>query len=153
MMRRADLAGAAGLAAIGIFGLVTGLRYGVGEVTEPGPGLMPAVAGGMLLALALVIAVSEALGAAMADAVVDEDQRAHNALWRVIGYAVGIFGFALLMEPIGTLPTIVLFFLWIVRGVERQSWRLTLALTAGATVGVWLLFVKALKVTLPMVVG
>lgn len=153
MIRKADLAGSLALAAVGVFGLVTGVRYGVGGVTQPGPGLMPALAGAALLVFALMTALREIVARGQPALAADDGEEAAlapDALARVIGYLVGIFGFALLMEPIGTLPTAALFFVWIVRGVERQSWRVTLALTAGVTLGVWLLFVKALKVSLPM---
>jgi putative tricarboxylic transport membrane protein len=153
MRRLADLAGAIALGVVGLFALVTGIGYGVGEVTEPGPGLMPALTGGALVILAVLVAATEVITEPAAAPAFEEPSLAPNALWRVIGYIAGIFGFSLLMEPIGTLPTVVLFFVWIVRVVERQSWRVTLALAAGTTLGVWLLFVKALNVTLPMTGG
>jgi hypothetical protein len=107
-----------------------------------------------LLILAVIVACAEIFMPAPVQPDEEGDSpMAPDAPRRVAGYAAGIFAFALLMQPIGTLPTIVLFFLWIVRGVEHQSWRLTLALTAGATLGVWLLFVKALQVSLPMIGG
>lgn len=150
MTRARELAAPAALAilaAIGLYGAYSGLRFGLGEATEPGPGLMPAFAGGALVLFAIVVALTEGVPAAGPG----DPPAAADATRRVFGYAAGIVAFALLMKPLGTLPTIVLFFVWIMRGVERQSWRLTLALTAGAALGAWLLFVKALKVSLPMV--
>ena len=147
MIRARDLAAPAVLAAIGFYGAASGLRFGLGEATEPGPGLMPAIAGGALVVFALMVAATEAVPTAGPD----EPPSAADAPRRVLGYAAGIIAFALLMQPVGTLPTIALFFVWIMRGVEHQSWRLTLALTVSAALGAWLLFVVALKVTLPMV--
>jgi hypothetical protein len=154
VIRRTDVGAAAALAALGLYGLVSGIRFGLGEPTEPGPGFLPLVSGGGLLILAVIVACAEIFMPAPPPPDEEGDSpMAPDAPRRVVGYAAGIFAFALLMQPIGTLPTIVLFFLWIVRGVEHQSWRLTLALTAGATLGVWLLFVKALQVSLPMIGG
>jgi hypothetical protein len=150
MKRLADLAGAGGIAALGICGLVTGFGYGVGAVTEPGPGLLPALAGAALVVLAVVAAAESLRATAPVLEASEEAPLAPNAGWRVLGYAFGILAFALLMERLGTLLAVALFLAWIVRFVERQSWRLTLALAAATTAGVWLLFVKALNVTLPM---
>ena len=154
MIRRTDIGAAAALAALGLYGVVSGIRFGLGEPTEPGPGFLPLLSGGGLMILAIIVACVEIFAPAPSQPAEEDDSPiAPDAPRRVVGYAAGIFAFALLMEPIGTLPTIVLFFLWIVRGVERQSWRVTLALTTGATLGVWLLFVKALQVSLPMIGG
>lgn len=148
-----DLAGAAALVALGVCGIVAGFDYGIGAVTAPGPGLMPALAGAALVALALVAALNVQFTAPAPAEPGEEAPLAPHAGWRVLGYALGILVFAFLMQRIGTLATVALFLVWILRGVERQSWRLTLAIAAGATLGVWLLFVKALKVTLPVFGG
>ena len=154
MIRVPDLAGAVVLAVLGGYGLISGFSYGLGEATSPGPGFLPVMAGGALLVQALSVAIKEVIAPTPAPPVdPDEATMAPDAMRRIFGYNVGIFGFALLMQPIGALPTIALFFLWIVRCVERQTWRLTLAMTAGATLGAWLLFVKALQVRLPLIGG
>ncbi|HSH91865.1 MAG TPA: tripartite tricarboxylate transporter TctB family protein [Ramlibacter sp.] len=152
MIRIPDIAGASALVVLGAYGLVSGFRFGLGEATAPGPGFVPAIAGIALLVLAAAVGVKEVVAPAPEPATApDEAPLAPDAIRRIVGYIAGIFGFAFLMQPMGALPTIGLFFLWILRGVERKSWRLTLAMTAGATLGAWLLFAKALKVSLPVI--
>lgn len=135
------------LIGVGLLGLVSGIRYGVWHGGEPGAGLLPAISGALLFALAAIVALTE-VAASTTTTSTDQPQAK-----RLICYLVAIFGFALLMRPLGTMPTIILFFLWILRGVERLPWRLTLAVTAGASVGTWLLFDRLLQVPLPSFIG
>ncbi len=135
------------LIGVGLLGLVSGIRYGVWHGGEPGAGLLPAISGALLFALTAIVALTE-MAASTTTTSTDPPQAK-----RLICYMVAVIGFALLMRPLGTMPTIILFFLWILRGVERLPWRLTLAVTAGASVGTWLLFDRLLQVPLPSFIG
>ena len=134
------------LMGVGILGLVSGIQYGVWHGGGPGAGLLPAISGALLLTLTAIAALAE--GAASKTAPSEPLQAK-----RLISYLAAVVGFALLMRPLGTMPTITIFFLWILRGLERLPWRITLAVTAGASVGTWLLFERLLQVPLPRFMG
>ena len=139
-MRGLGAAGPVALIAAGLSATVVGLQYDVWESGNPGAGLLPAVAGlGLALLAALVLATEAA-----------PPSGDSTSLRRLLGYLLAIFGFAVFMEPAGTFVTMVAVFVWILRGVERLSWRLTLAVTAGTALGAWLLFDRLLHVPLPV---
>ncbi len=147
MKRGPALASPCVLMGVGLLALGSGIRYGVWQGGEPGAGMLPAISGALLFALTAILALTE-VGASTTTTSTDPPEAK-----RLISYMVAVVGFALLMRPLGTMPTIVLFFLWILRGVERLPWRLTLAVTAGASVGTWLLFDRLLQVPLPSFIG
>ena len=132
------------LIAGGLAGVWSGIRYGVWQALSPGAGFLPALSGGALCLLGVAIFATD-VRSSQASA---EDGE-HGSGWRLLGYMVGLLGFALLMEPLGAIAAIVLLFLWILAGVEQLPWRLVLTVTAGATVGAWLLFDRLLQVPLP----
>jgi putative tricarboxylic transport membrane protein len=127
------------LIGVGLFAIVSGWRFGVWEGSEPGPGLLPSLAGASLSLFAgwsLFVAPPAA-------------SEGQVFLPRLAGYVVGLLGFGLLMKPLGAIVVIVLLFLWILGIVERLAWQRVLVITVCASAGAWLLFDRLLGVPLP----
>jgi putative tricarboxylic transport membrane protein len=114
-----------------------GRDWGFTEFGSPGPGLFPALAGGLMGVAALVALRRRAAPPEAMDRL------------RFGAYAAGVLGFPLLLEPVGMTAAVALLFLVLLGGLERLPWRVVLPVTAGAAAGCFLLFDKLLAVPLP----
>ena len=121
--------------------------YGVWDGIEPGAGFFPVLAGCLLVLFAVITMIAERRDEAVVDAsAADDDAPSWSHL---AGYFAALFGFALLLQPIGAIPAIVVLFAWILLVVERLSLRLVFLVTAGSALGVWFLFDYLLNIPLP----
>jgi putative tricarboxylic transport membrane protein len=141
VIQRRDATGALVASALGLIGLALGISYGVWDGGAPGAGFFPAISGGALAAVGVLIAVT--------DPAPEPDTPDGFRLPRQGAYIAALFAFALLMEQLGAIVVIVLLFLAILGGIERLSWRIVVPVTAGAAFGAWLLFDVLLQVPLP----
>jgi putative tricarboxylic transport membrane protein len=126
------------LVAAGVLGAWASLGYVPWEAGGPGAGLMPGIA-----SLALVVFA----GIAAFEAPPAAGEPVHVP--RLAGYVAGLAGFALLMGPLGAIPSIVALFAWTLGVVERWRWRTVAAIAAGAALFAWVLFDRLLSVPLP----
>jgi putative tricarboxylic transport membrane protein len=111
--------------------------WGFTEFGSPGPGLFPALAAALMGGSALVAARRRAPRPDPAD------------LRRLLAYGGAVLGFAALLEPVGTAPSVALLFLLLLGGLERLRWQVVLPVSAGAAGGTFLLFDRILQVPLP----
>jgi putative tricarboxylic transport membrane protein len=133
------------LAGCGVVWVAVG--YGVWDGIAPGAGFFPTVSGGLLVFFAAIAIITDQGNSAAVDVdVVDDDVPSWSHL---LGYVAALVGFALLLEPIGAIPAILLLFTWILLMVERLPLKLVILVTAGSAFGVWFLFDYLLNITLP----
>jgi len=132
---------------IGTYGLILSLRLPLGDLREPGPGMLPLGLSILLLASGFLRFVSGR----------KREARTEKIGWhefaRKLGTPLRILGltalFVLLLEKVGYLLvslayTFVLFF-WI----SRFKWWIALGLAVAIGLGSWYFFVRILAVPLP----
>jgi putative tricarboxylic transport membrane protein len=124
--------GAAAL--FGAFGL------GLGELTQPGPGLWPFIVAVLLTGTAAVLV--------FIDPVEDYEPWTLGTV-RIIAGLVGLGIFILLFQAVGfVLPAFLMLALWL-RFFGDESWPWSLGLAAAGAIVMYLLFVQALGVPFP----
>jgi putative tricarboxylic transport membrane protein len=135
---QARVAGLAALA-VGIAAALGARDLGLGSLTDPGPGLWPLVVSGVL-----VIA-----GAAVAVRPGDDAEAIGRDAWTVVVACATLVAYTAVIGVVGfELPTVVLLAFWL-RVFGAESWRMTFAVSVGATAVVYAVFVLALGVALP----
>jgi len=138
-----DVAGGLMLLAIGAFFLAGAFRYGIGTVTDMGPGYFPMLLGAATCALAAVVTVSALIGRAQAP---------DAPAWRpFLCVSAGIAAFGATIASLGLLPAAGLAV--ILAGLADRGARLgpTLALAAVVCLGSWLVFTVGLGLPMPLV--
>lgn len=129
--------------ALGAFNEARKLPFG--RVSAPQPGFFP-----LILSVLLVIISVLVLGQSRKAR--GEDSGAWSEMsWKKIGLALGaLFTFALLFESLGYLVTTFLFVTFLMRAVDREKWRLAIAVAFSASFISYLLFGLLLKTPLPV---
>lgn len=122
---------AAGLA----FALGAVASLDLGSLRRMGPGAFPLLVGGVLSGLA-VIGLIQNLRAPMDTATPDPIA--------VLGVVAGVAGFAFLTPLLGVLPATAIAVFLTGAAIPGFRWPFRLALAAGVSVGVWLIFVQGL---------
>ena len=130
------------LAALGLAAGVEAVGFGLRGLGTLGAGALPFGAGALLF-------VTAAAAVVLPNRPSGEEEEEPMAPRRLAGYVAGTGFFALALEPLGALITIALLFLFMLKLVERRSWFSTVAMTAVAVLGTWLVFGRILSVPLP----
>jgi hypothetical protein len=135
---QARVAGLTALA-LGIAAALGARDLGLGSLTDPGPGLWPLIVSGVLVIAGAAVAVRPGEGA---EAIGREAWTVVIACATLVAYTavIGVVGFEL--------PTVVLLAFWL-RVFGGESWRMTVAVSVGATAVVYAVFIVALGVALP----
>jgi hypothetical protein len=149
---RAGLAATLGWLLLGAYGLWSGIRLGVGQLADPGAGFMPAIAGSLLLAMALALFVRDVRArsrfAVAAEAAADGDPSLGSRLAPVATIVLlGVF--AATFERVGfALATFALVAV-LAKFVGKLRWVTAAALGIGVAAGCQIIFKMLLKVPLP----
>lgn len=122
---------------------------------QVGPGFLPRIAGGIVLLLGTALMVQEArVGSVLlGDSGVDEEQSGGMSRTTVIKLLTvfGIIILAVLLVPVlGLIPPLVLLVAALTIFVERMPVLPSVAVTVGAAVVAYALFVLVLRVPIPM---
>jgi putative tricarboxylic transport membrane protein len=128
------------LLVLGIAALIEAREMGLGELTEPGPGLWPFIVAGLLTATAAVLLFVDPA----------EDYEPWTAgTARIVVGLVGLALFVVLFQTLGfVVPTILMLTGWL-RFFGGESWRMALVLGVVGAVVLHLIFVVALGVPFP----
>jgi putative tricarboxylic transport membrane protein len=125
------------LSMAGVAALLFAREFGLWSFGAPGAGLMPAVAGTLLLASLTDLRPAKGL------------HRRPEFAWRPLSYMAGLLALIPLTPVIGLLPALAVLVFGILHFIERVTLSRA-AVTTGATVaGSWLLFERLLSVPLP----
>jgi putative tricarboxylic transport membrane protein len=134
----------AGISALvlGVAGIVLGWQLGLGSLTDPGPALWPvAVSFVLVVAGAVIIFRREPAESFTRQALV------------VVLAAASLAGYAAVIEHVGfEIPTVLLLAGWL-RFIGSESWRTTAVVSVVATACAYALFISALGVPLPHLIG
>jgi putative tricarboxylic transport membrane protein len=131
--------------ALGLFGLVNSVRYGVGGARDPGPGMWPLMMSVALILGALVLLAFE------------RDQRDYEKytrgavlnLYGVLSLVAYVFVFKYVGFELAT-AAVTAFWLKVLGG---ESWRATIVITLLVTTVAYLLFVSFLGAPIPRQLG
>jgi hypothetical protein len=142
--RRLNLVAALVPLAIGVVAALMSWNLGVGSLSAPGPGMWPLVVSVAMVVIAAVLALqSRPRG--------DEERFTKDVVTVAIA-AASLIAYAFLFELVGfEVPTIALLVLWL-KGLGRESWRVTAVVSVVATAALYLLFITGLGVSLPHII-
>lgn len=131
------------VAAVGLAALVLGWGLGFGSLTDPGPGLWPAIVSVVLVVTGVVIAIRRP----------DDTEPFTRQVVAVLLAAASLAGYAAVIEYVGfEIPTVVLLALWL-RFLGSEGWRVTAVVSVVATACAYGLFISLLGVPLPHLIG
>ena len=137
---------AAGLVtmAIGVAGMVLSLGYGLGSLTDPGPGLWP-------FAVSVAVAALSLAQIAFGRTAQDTEKFTRSSVLTGLG-VLSLIGLAALLPVIGfEVPSLVLMVVWL-RFLGGESWRMTAVVSVVTVAAFYALFVLALAIPLPRLV-
>jgi len=118
------------------------LRLGLGTFYRPGPGFMPFYAGIVLGVLSLALV---SLGFFR-----NPEEGASWECWgRILLVVLALFGFMLLLERLGFLPSAFLFICFVLKVVERRGWGFSVGVALLVAVASYVVFDLLLKAQLP----
>lgn len=139
-----EVVGALVVLAIGVFGGALAWGYGLGEVSEPGPGMWPFIICVVIAALGVILLLTSSQRR-------DGERFTRSSLLPVAG--VGTFiGLALLLPVIGfEIPALLLCLIW-TRYLGSETWRSSILASVLTVVGFHLVFIEALGVPLPRLI-
>lgn len=130
--------------AIGVFGLVLTLGYGLGSLSQPGPGLWPFTISVVVTVLSVALLVFGRHGD-------DTEQFTRSSVLTAVGVAT-LVGLALLLPVIGfEVPSLLVMLIWL-RFLGGESWRSTMVVSVLTVAAFYALFVLALQIPLPRLI-
>ncbi len=132
---------------LGVAIAVAGSRLQFGSWDTPGPGFVPTLTGVVLAGLAIAVFVTEWRAARKRPRTPLVPDR--SMVWRLVGTVVALFGYALLLMPLGFVLTTLLVLGFLFRGIAGLGWLVSLGSTIAATAASYVLFSVWLKVPFP----
>jgi putative tricarboxylic transport membrane protein len=118
------------------------LKLGLGTFHRPGPGFLPFYAGAVLGILSLALFC---LGFFR-----NPDEGTSWKSWgRILLVVLAIFGFTLILEKVGFLPSTFLFICFLLRVVERRGWGFSVGVALLVAATSYVVFDVLLKAQLP----
>lgn len=137
-----DWASGAVLAVLATGAMVMSWQLGLTREGSPGPGLWPFLCGGLLLACSA--------GVAFGPVPAPEDPETEFRPIKLISAIALMFAFILLLTTLGVVTaTVVVGFTWL-RFIAAESWRLSVVLALAVGLTVYLVFIVALDIPLPL---
>lgn len=140
MKRRHEIAGLLFWAGISLFALFSSYGLGLGDFQDPGPGLMPFLAGATLLAVCTVLVLNWILQSRSTkhEEPVEHRERTH---WKkVSAVSASLLGWAFVVEGLGYLLASLFLFTFLFRITGITQWRYVVAAAVLTTAGSFLFF-------------
>jgi putative tricarboxylic transport membrane protein len=130
--------------ALGAFvSLYASVKLGIGKFSAPGPGLMPFLLGLLFGLLALYKLVTRILRHEEPQEKPKEEKgedQQETVYKKVIMVVAALFAYAILLEPLGFLPTTFLTMTLLFRSAGFKRWSLAAAYSAGVVLITYFLF-------------
>jgi putative tricarboxylic transport membrane protein len=148
-MRKKEAIGSSFWIGVGLFFSAGAFRYGLFEEGVPGPGLLPLIAGIILISLGvgvLIPALKKETKPKSAKKGFFPEKDSFKKLFLAV-VAIGVYGMAL--EYMGFLIMTFLFMIFLLRFIEPQKWTVVLTTSLLTAASSYLLFQFLLKVQLP----
>lgn len=126
---------------LGVGAAVLAYGYGLGSLRRPGPGLWPFAVAIVIAGLAVVLL---AIGRTLDDA-----EKFTRASFLALAGGATFIGLGLLLPTLGfEIPALALCVVWL-RFLGGETWRSTLVIALCTTAAFYLLFLYALRISLP----
>jgi hypothetical protein len=126
---------------VGIGAAVLAYGYGLGSLKRPGPGLWPFVVSIVIAGLAIVLLIIART--------LDDAEKFTKASFLALAGGATFIGLAILMPAIGfEIPAVALCIIWL-RFLGGETWRSTIVIALCTTAAFYLLFLYALRISLP----
>ena len=143
--RAVRVAGALAPLALGLFGLVNALRFGVGDPRDPGPGMWPLMVSVALIAGSVLLLVVERDEH-------DYEKYTHGAVLNLYG-VLSLVAYVLVFKNLGfEIATAGVSAFWL-KVLGGESWRTTIIVSLAVTAAAYLLFVTFLASPIPRQLG
>lgn len=133
---------AAVLFAIGLSALIVSRNMPAGTFGEVGPGFFPSILGAALCLISLAIGLASLWQKSGRERV----SIAHRDSWSIVG---GVIVTAVLFNPVGALPMIGLYVLFLLKLLSKLGWGRCILFAAAAAIGGYLVFDVLLGIPLP----
>ncbi|GAA2026733.1 tripartite tricarboxylate transporter TctB family protein [Terrabacter terrae] len=129
---------------LGVAGMALSLGYGLGSLTQPGPGLWP-------FAVSVAVTALSVAQIAFGRRAEDTEQFTRSSVLTGLG-VLSLVGLAALLPVIGfEVPSLVLMVVWL-RFLGGESWRMTAVVSVVTVAVFYALFVLALSIPLPRLI-
>ncbi len=146
-MRKPDIYSASFLLAFAFFAAISGIRYGVGSLHQPGSGFFP-FCGALVLSISGTVTLVQALrqkGEEEAPAGKGAERRWQSVLYLLIAAAV----YGVILETVGFVLCTFFLFLYFLRVVAPTRWSRALLISVCVAVASHLVFNVGLDAELP----
>lgn len=129
---------------LSVVAVVTGVSYGLGAPSEPGPGMWPFALGLLTGGMAIIVGLRFRR--------VDDIEKFSTGSVHVLVGVVSMIVFWSLLPLVGfEVPSLLLCFVWL-RLLGRENWRTTIFVSLGIVLAFYLVFVIALGVPIPRLI-
>ena len=123
------------------------IKLRLGTLLRPGPGFMPFLSGAIMGVFGLILVFST--GLTKLGEVKSETHWVKGNLKNLLLPSLAIFGYVLLLEPLGFLITTFIFLIFLLKLKEPKRWAMPLILTASTVALSYLIFSVWLKCQFP----
>lgn len=131
--------------AIGVGGGMLSFAYGLGSLSEPGPGLWPLVVSAVIAVLSAVLLVA-------GRGLTDSEAFTRSSLLAIAGM-VSFVAFGLLLPLTGfEIPALALCVIWL-KFLGGEGWRNTVVISVVTVTAFYLLFLYGLRIPLPHLIS
>ncbi|WP_327636568.1 tripartite tricarboxylate transporter TctB family protein [Kribbella sp. NBC_00482] len=129
---------------VGLAGVIGSLALGLGELTQPGPGLWPFVVCVVVTVLSIALALVGRHGT--------DTEKFSRASVQTAVSVLTLLVFAAVLPLIGfEIPSLLLTFVWL-RFLGKESWVSSVAISVGTVAAFYILFVLLLQIPLPRLI-
>jgi putative tricarboxylic transport membrane protein len=128
---------------VGTFFCIGAINYGIFEQGVPGPGLLPFMAGAIVITLGIIVLIfdSSKIGGELFN---------QKDSWKRVSYAViSLIMFAFLLGNFGFVPAAILFVAMLLKLIEKQAWKTVFWFSLVMTSSFYVLFKILLRIPLP----
>ncbi|MCL4488001.1 MAG: tripartite tricarboxylate transporter TctB family protein [Chloroflexi bacterium] len=147
MMKKADQITAIVLAVFSLLVIEESAKMQLTAEFAPGYGFFPFWLGVLMLILSIMLLVDARQRPEALDEKAPFPERQGLVNVALVLAALGVYAF--LMEPLGYILDTLLLTGLLLKGVEREPWKITLLVTVGMTIALYVIFQILLGVTLP----
>ena len=127
--------------------IIQSYHLGLGTLHKPGPGFLFFWVNIVLGIMSLIVLIRAWAG--------KQEEGAQSTIFggqntsKIVFVMISLFLYAILMEPVGFIPITLLFFIFILRIIEKKRWFLTAFVSIVVTVISYLIFETWLQSQLP----
>ena len=147
-MKRYDLISSLLCLCIGLAFVAGGVKMGMGPLQAPEAGFFPVVIGAVLSLLSATLLLAVAIGKAYS-AEKHAFWKEEGAWIKVSQVIAALIAYMFILEALGYIATTIAFIVYLLRGVNKKSWRIAVVMALLVALGSYALFKLALGVYLP----